>query len=80
MFDLFGSLSSTMGVDLGTANTLIYTKENGIIVREPSLVARHKKRAGYWLLAAKPNRWKAGHRIFLKPSIPCVMGSLLISM
>lgn len=43
MFDLFGSLSSTMGVDLGTANTLIYTKENGIIVREPSLVARHKK-------------------------------------
>ena len=32
-----------MGVDLGTANTLIYTKENGIIVREPSLVARHKK-------------------------------------
>ena len=43
MFDLFGSLSSTMGVDLGTANTLIYTKENGIIVREPSLVARLKK-------------------------------------
>ena len=42
MFDLFGSLSSTMGVDLGTANTLIYTKENGIIVREPSLVARQK--------------------------------------
>lgn len=32
-----------MGVDLGTANTLIYTKENGIIIREPSLVARHKK-------------------------------------
>ena len=52
MFDLFGSLSSTMGVDLGTANTLIYTKENGIIVREPSLVARHKKTgrilAGGW--------------------------------
>lgn len=28
-----------IGIDLGTANTLIYTKEKGIIVREPSCVA-----------------------------------------
>jgi rod shape-determining protein MreB len=42
VFDLFGSFSSTMGIDLGTANTLVYTKENGIIVREPSVVAINK--------------------------------------
>jgi rod shape-determining protein MreB and related proteins len=35
---LFG-ISKDMGIDLGTANTLIYTKGKGIILREPSVVA-----------------------------------------
>jgi cell shape determining protein, MreB/Mrl family len=35
---LFG-LSKDMGVDLGTANTLIYVKGKGIVLREPSVVA-----------------------------------------
>ena len=33
------SLSRDMGIDLGTANTLIYVKGKGIILREPSVVA-----------------------------------------
>ena len=32
-------LSKDMGIDLGTANTLIYIKGKGIILREPSVVA-----------------------------------------
>lgn len=32
-----------MGIDLGTANTLICSKTAGIILREPSVVAVHKK-------------------------------------
>ena len=28
-----------MSIDLGTANTLIYTKEDGIVLNEPSIVA-----------------------------------------
>ncbi len=28
-----------LGIDLGTANTLIYMKGKGIILREPSVVA-----------------------------------------
>lgn len=44
MFDfLFRLLSHDLGIDLGTANTLVYVKGKGIIVREPSVVARHKK-------------------------------------
>jgi len=44
MFDfLFGLLSHDLGIDLGTANTLVYVKGKGIIIREPSVVARHKK-------------------------------------
>ena len=71
MFDLFGSLSSTMGVDLGTANTLIYTKENGIIVREPSLVARHKKKngqdTGCWQRSQTDGRPDTGFLETLRP-------------
>ncbi len=35
-FDLF---SNDMGIDLGTANSLVYVKDRGIILREPSVVA-----------------------------------------
>ncbi|MFL0267783.1 rod shape-determining protein [Candidatus Clostridium radicumherbarum] len=35
---LFG-MSKDMGIDLGTANTLIYVKGKGILLREPSVVA-----------------------------------------
>lgn len=44
MFDTFFSLfSHDLGFDLGTANTLIYVKNKGIVIREPSIVARHNK-------------------------------------
>ncbi len=38
---LFGS-SRDMGIDLGTANTLVYIKGKGIVLREPSVVAINK--------------------------------------
>jgi rod shape-determining protein MreB len=34
--------SNDLAIDLGTANTLVYGKERGIIVREPSIVAVNK--------------------------------------
>lgn len=44
MFDfIFSLLSHDLGIDLGTANTLVYVKGKGIVIREPSVVARHKK-------------------------------------
>src|SRR6202048_728840 len=36
---LFGFLSNDIGIDLGTANTLVYVKDQGIVLREPSVVA-----------------------------------------
>ncbi len=36
---LFSSLSKDMGIDLGTANTLVYVKDKGIVMNEPSVVA-----------------------------------------
>jgi rod shape-determining protein MreB and related proteins len=34
-----GLFSSDIGIDLGTANTLVYVKDRGIVLREPSVVA-----------------------------------------
>ncbi|WP_379965818.1 rod shape-determining protein [Ectobacillus sp. sgz5001026] len=37
----FGGFTKDLGIDLGTANTLVYVKGRGIVVREPSVVAMH---------------------------------------
>ena len=39
----WGLFSHDIGIDLGTANTLVWVRGKGIVIREPSVVARHKK-------------------------------------
>jgi len=36
---IFGRFSKDIGIDLGTANTLVYVKDQGIVINEPSVVA-----------------------------------------
>jgi rod shape-determining protein MreB len=36
---LLNFFSSDIGIDLGTANTLVFVKDRGIVIREPSVVA-----------------------------------------
>ncbi|MFC1663221.1 rod shape-determining protein [Patescibacteria group bacterium] len=36
---ILGSISKDMGIDLGTANTLVYVKDRGIVINEPSVIA-----------------------------------------
>lgn len=36
---MFGIGTKDLGIDLGTANTLVYVKGKGVVVREPSVVA-----------------------------------------
>ncbi|PJA38298.1 rod shape-determining protein, partial [candidate division WWE3 bacterium CG_4_9_14_3_um_filter_43_9] len=44
MFEFLWSLiSHDIGIDLGTANTMVHVKNKGIVIREPSVVAQHKK-------------------------------------
>ena len=43
--------SSSIGIDLGTANTLVYVRGGGIVINEPSVVAINQK-----------NRSSGGHR------------------
>src|SRR5207237_8381449 len=54
MFDaLFGIFSNDLAIDLGTANTLIYVKNQGIVCNEPSVVAvqQRNERGGQKVLA-----------------------------
>ena len=38
---MFGLVSKNIGIDLGTANTLVYMEGKGIVLREPSVVAKN---------------------------------------
>ncbi len=40
---LFARFSNDIGIDLGTANTLVYVRGKGIVVNEPSVVAVNQK-------------------------------------
>ena len=43
---ILGLFSRDMGIDLGTANTLVLLKDKGIIINEPSVVAVQNERYG----------------------------------
>jgi rod shape-determining protein MreB len=40
---VYSYLSNDIGIDLGTANTLVYIRGHGIVVNEPSVVAINQK-------------------------------------
>lgn len=48
---LFGWLSNDLAIDLGTANTVLYVKGKGIVLREPSVVAVRQDVRGNKVLA-----------------------------
>ena len=58
---LFGWLSSDLAIDLGTANTLVYVKGKGIVLREPSVVAvRQDHRSSKVLAVGKEAKMMLG--------------------
>ncbi|HYH02603.1 MAG TPA: rod shape-determining protein, partial [Bacillota bacterium] len=40
---IFDKWVTDIGIDLGTANVLVYVKFRGIVIREPSVVALEKE-------------------------------------
>jgi len=51
--DLINLFSWDIGIDLGTNNTLIYLKDRGIVIDEPTMIARQKKKRWTGLSAPK---------------------------
>ena len=56
---LFGYWSKDIGIDLGTANTLVYVRGKGIVINEPSIVAVNQK-TGKILAIGKEARTMVG--------------------
>jgi len=53
---LWGLFSHDIGIDLGTANTIVLVRGKGIVVREPSVVAIHKKTKEILAIGAEAKR------------------------
>jgi len=56
--DFWSLFSWEIGVDLGSSNTLIYLKDRGVIVDEPTMIARLKKKR--WTGLSAPRVKKSG--------------------
>ncbi len=57
MFDgLFNFFSREIGIDLGTANTLVYVRGKGIVISEPSVVAKDLRSGEILAIGAEAKR------------------------
>ncbi len=71
---LFGYWSKDIGIDLGTANTLVYVRGKGIVINEPSIVAVNQK-TGKILAIGKEARTMVGRTPgYITVSRPLVNG------
>lgn len=57
--NIFGRFSQDIGIDLGTANTLVYVRGRGIVINEPSVVAVNQ-RTGQILAIGKQAKTMVG--------------------
>lgn len=73
---IFNKISKDIGIDLGTANTLVYVRGRGIVINEPSIIALNKK-TGQIVAIGKEARKMAGktpsHIVVLRPLIDGVV-------
>jgi rod shape-determining protein MreB len=53
---LFGMVSRDVGIDLGTANTLVHVRGRGIVISEPSVVAKDSRTGAVLAIGAEAKR------------------------
>lgn len=71
---LFGHFSHDIGIDLGTANTLVYVKGRGIVINEPSVVAINQKTGQIVAIGAEAKRMVGRTPAYITASRPLVAG------
>ena len=71
---LFGHFSHDIGIDLGTANTLIYVRGRGIVINEPSVVAVNQKTGQIVAIGAEAKRMVGRTPAYITASRPLVAG------
>lgn len=79
---LFGYLSHDVGIDLGTANTLVYVKGKGIIINEPSVVAVNKKTGKILAIGKEAKKMVGktpGHIVATRPLVDGVVSDFEVT-
>jgi len=80
--NIFGSLSKDIGIDLGTANTLVYVKGKGIVINEPSVVAINKKTGHVLAIGKEAKRMVGktpGHIVVIRPLVDGVVSDFEVT-
>lgn len=79
---VFGRFSQDIGIDLGTANTLVYVRGKGIIMNEPSVVAINQKTGQIVAIGAEAKRMVGrtpGHIIATRPLVAGVVSDFEVT-
>ena len=83
MLDRFYKLfSHDIGIDLGTANTLVYVRGHGIIINEPSVVALNQKTGQIVAIGNEAKKMVGrtpGHIVVIRPLIEGVISDFEIT-
>ncbi len=80
--NLFGNFSKDIGIDLGTANTLVYVKGRGIVINEPSVVAINKKTGQVLAIGKEAKKMVGktpGHIVATRPLVDGVVSDFEIT-
>jgi len=65
---LAGFFSNDLAIDLGTANTLVYVRGEGIVMNEPSFVAIHLADHSVLAVGHEAKRCSAGRPVISRRS------------
>lgn len=83
LFDrLAGNISSDIGIDLGTAYSLVYVKGRGIVINEPSVVAINKKTRAILAIGDEAKRMVGrtpSHIVAIRPLVDGVVSDFEVT-
>ncbi len=83
MFEKFYKLfSNDIGIDLGTANTLVYLRDHGIVLNEPSVVAVNQKTGTIVAIGAQAKQMigrTPGHVVAIRPLVDGVISNFEVT-
>lgn len=83
MFDkLLGAFSHDIGIDLGTANTLVFVRRKGIVINEPSVVAVNERTSEILAIGAQAQKMVGrtpGHIVATRPLVDGVVSDFEVT-
>ncbi len=83
MFEKFYKLfSNDIGIDLGTANTLVYLRDHGIVLNEPSVIAVNQKTGTVVAIGAEAKQMigrTPGHVVAIRPLVDGVISNFEVT-